>query len=333
MANIPVTRSQLLLPFVGILDEIGAPTNSLLEKFRLPSFLETKSDRYIPLLPAIRFVETAQRTQGIKDFGFLASERLHFSHLNEKTRALITHSPTLLVALRHACNWASREDTVLSMWMERDNDHVRVCSRLNRTNGLLHLEHSQWLQNIFSIYIVRQFTGPNWTPTTIAFQARYTPSVETQSLWPNVQFLSGQHAAWISVPISCLSISNRATNLNPPPHDHEDDPSAYDIVKILKMMLPSYLNEGVPTLPEVAEMAGVSTRTFQRKLSHADLTYSDILDTIRFENASTLLRDSDSKIIEVAFASGYTDPAHFSRAFRRIAGVTPRQFREQSRLR
>jgi hypothetical protein len=45
------------------------------------------------------------------------------------------------------------------MWFERDDDHVRVCSRLARTNGLLHLEHAQWLQNIFSIYIVRQFAG------------------------------------------------------------------------------------------------------------------------------------------------------------------------------
>ncbi|MDT3380078.1 helix-turn-helix transcriptional regulator [Labrys neptuniae] len=79
-------------------------------------------------------------------------------------------------------------------------------------------------------------------------------------------------------------------------------------------------------------MAGVSTRTFQRKLSHLGLTYSDILDTVRYENASTLLRDTDCKIIDVSFSSGYTDPAHFSRAFRRISGVTQRQFRKQSRL-
>ena len=117
------------------------------------------------------------------------------------------------------------------------------------------------------------------------------------------------------------------------PHDHEDGPSGYDIVEILKLMLPSYLDEGVPTLAEVAEMAGVSTRTFQRKLSQVELTYSDILDTVRFESASTILRDTDSKIIEVAFSSGFTDQAHFSRAFRRISGVTPRQFREQARLR
>ncbi|MEJ5083380.1 helix-turn-helix transcriptional regulator [Ochrobactrum sp. MYb379] len=333
MANIPLTRSQFLLPFVGILDELGAPTSTLLKKARLPFSFETKRDLYVPVLPAIQFIETAQSSQGITDFGFLASQRLHFSHLREKTRALIAHSPTLLVALRHACTEASREDTILSMWIERDSDHVRVCSKLAITKELQHLEHAQWLQNIFSIYIVRQFTGPSWTPPVMAFEAHYTPSEATQSFWPNVRFMSGQHAAWISIPISCLSLSNRLAGSFHPVQDQEDGPSGYDIVELLKLMLPSYLDGGVPTLAEIAEMAGVSARTFQRKLANVDFVYSDILDAVRFERSSNLLRESDSKIIDIAFASGYSDPAHFTRAFRRISGVTPRQFREQSRLR
>ncbi|MNL69951.1 HTH-type transcriptional activator RhaS [compost metagenome] len=97
-------------------------------------------------------------------------------------------------------------------------------------------------------------------------------------------------------------------------------------------MLPSYLDGGVPTLAEIAEMAGVSTRTFQRKLANIGFVYSDILDVVRFERSSHLLRESNSKIIDIAFASGYSDPAHFTRAFRRISGVTPRQFREQEQL-
>lgn len=78
MADIPLTRGQFLLPFVSILDDIGAPTETLLERSRLPSSLAEKSDLYLPLLPALRFVETAQRTQGIEDFGFLAARRLAF---------------------------------------------------------------------------------------------------------------------------------------------------------------------------------------------------------------------------------------------------------------
>ncbi|MGY3609161.1 MULTISPECIES: helix-turn-helix domain-containing protein [unclassified Bradyrhizobium] len=333
MARLPLTRCQFLMPFADVLTDIGAPTSSLLEKFRLPSSLEEKSALYVPILPAIRFAESAQRTQDIEDFGFLATRRLNFSHLSEKTRILIAHSPTLLVALQHVCKWAPLEDTNLSIWIEHADEHVRICSRLAGTNGLLHLEHSQWLQNIFSIYIVRQFAGPDWMPATIAFEARYTPRPATQSFWPNTRFLSGQHASWIDVPISSLSLSNLPNEIGPPPHNDEGGSSGYEIIESLKLMLPSYLDEGVPTLADIAEMAGVSTRSFQRKLSHAGLTYSDLVDTVRFDIASKLLRDTDSKIIEIAFSSGYTDPAHFTRAFRRIAGATPRQFRKQSRLR
>jgi AraC-like DNA-binding protein len=332
MADIPLTRCQFLLPFVGILDETGAPTSSLLTKFRLPSSLVDKSDLYVPLMPAIRFMETARRSQGIEEFGFLASQRLHFSHMREKTRALIAHSPTLLVALRHACTWAPREDTILSMWIEHDDDHARICTRLAGTNGSCIWSICNGSRTSSRYTSSGSSREPDWMPATIAFEARYTPRPATQSLWPNVRFLSGQHAAWIDVPISYLSLTNHRKDVSPAPQAYEDGPSGYDIVELLKLMLPSYLDDGIPALAEVAEMAGVSTRSFQRKLAHVGLSYSDLLDTVRYENASKLLRDSNSKIIDIAFSSGYTDPAHFSRAFRRISGVTPRQFREQSRL-
>lgn len=331
MADIPLTRGQFLLPFVSILDDIGAPTETLLERSRLPSSLAEKSELYLPLLPALRFVETAQRSQGIEDFGFLAARRLQFSHMREKTRAFIAHSPTLLVALRHACREASGEDTILSMWIEHDTDHVRVCSRLTGP-WPLQLKHAQWIQNIFSVYIVRQFAGSDWMPAAIGFESSYRPSPATLSCWPNVRFLSGQHAAWIRVPTMLLGLPNRSAASFAPPPDNEDGPSAYNIVDLLKLMLPAYLDEGTTALADVAEIAGISIRTLQRRLAHLGLSYSDLLDTVRYENASKLLRDTDCRIIDVAFSSGYTDPAHFSRAFRRMTGVTPRQFREQSRL-
>jgi AraC-like DNA-binding protein len=329
MAKIHLTRCQYLIPFADILNGLGAPTGSLLAKFRLPTSLEEKSDHYVPIFPAIDFADFAQRSQGIVDFGFHASRQVHFGHLSEKTRTLIGLSATLLVALKQTCKWASLEDSNLSNWLEHHDDHVRICSRLAGTKGFQHLEHSQWLQNIIPIHIVRQFAGSDWSPATIAFEARYTPSPACQSLWPNTRFLSGQEASWIDVPIAFLALPNR-TNGNPSLLPGEEvERSGYEIVETLKLMLPSYLDEGPPSLAEIAELAGVSMRSFQRKLSYAGLTYSDLIDTVRFENASKLLRDTDCKIIEVAFSSGYADPAHFTRAFRRMAGVTPRQFRKQ----
>jgi AraC-like DNA-binding protein len=333
MNGIPLARCQFLIPFAAIHNGVGAQTEALLAKFRLPTSLEEKADHFIPILPALRFAEAAQRSQGITDIGFQASRQLQFCHLSEKLRAIIGHSPTLFTALQQLCKWAPLEDTILNMWLERCDDYVRICSRLEKTAGLLHLEHAQWLQSVFTIHTVRQFAGPGWAPSTIAFEAHYAPSRETQSFWPNTRFLSGQNASWIDVPVSLLSLPNLANEALPNLPKDEAEPSGNKIVGALKLMLPSYLDEGVPTVAEIAEMAGISVRSFQRKLSGMGLSYSGLVDTVRFENAAKLLRDTDAKVIDVAFSSGYTDPAHFTRAFRRISGVTPREFREQSRPR
>lgn len=333
MSAIPLARCQFLIPFADIHDEVGGPTTSLLERFRLPTAPAEKADHFVPLLPIIRFAEAVQRSQGITDLGFQASRRLQFCHLSEGLRTLIGSSPTLFTALQRVCKWASLEDTVLHMWVERDDDHVRLCSKLAGTAGMPHLEHSQWLQNVLPIHIVREFAGPDWVPARMGFEARYTPHRDTLAFWQNTRFLPGQTASWIEVPISDLSLPNLAHQQPATASDDDAGPGDSDFVSTLRLMLPSYLGEGTPTVAQVADMVGTSVRSLQRRLSDAGLTFSDMLGTARFDNAARLLRDSDAKIIEVAFSSGYVDHAHFTRAFRRMSGVTPRQYREQSRLR
>ncbi|MGF6310473.1 AraC-like DNA-binding protein [Bradyrhizobium sp. i1.8.4] len=332
MTILPLTRCQFIIPVAAICDEIGAPTEALLAKFRLPASLEEKPEHYIPILQAVRFAEAAQRAQGVTDIGFQAARLLQFCHLSEKMRASIRFSPTLFIALQQFCKWASLEDTTASVWLERDDNHVRICTKLAGTARMPHLEHSQWLQNVVSMHIVRQFSGADWVPATMAFEARYEPSLETRSFWPNTCFMSGQDSSWIDIPVSFLDLPNRASQTQAASHDDGAAPSGHEIVSAVKLMLPSYLDEKIPTVAEIAEMAGISIRSLQRKLSNAGVTYSDLLDGVRFENAAKLLRDTNSKIIDVAFSSGYTDPAHFTRAFRRFSGVTPREFRGKWKL-
>ncbi|TKT71648.1 AraC family transcriptional regulator [Afipia massiliensis] len=326
MTAFHLIRCQFLIPFADVCDEIGAPTEALLSKLRLPVSLEEKANHYIPILLAVRFAETAQRSQGITDIGFQAARRLQFCHLSERLRTAIRFSPTLFVALQQLCKWASFEDTALGAWLERDDNRVRICTKLAGTSNVPHPEHSHWLQNVMSMHVVRQFAGPDWVPATMAFEGRYEPSPETRSVWGNTRFMSNQSASWIDVPVSMLDLPNLASE-TPASHDDEAGPDGHEIVSAIKLMLPSYLDDKIPTVAEIAEMAGISIRSFQRKLSNAGVSYSDLLDRVRFENASKLLRGTDAKIIDVAFSSGYTDPAHFTRAFRRFTGVTPREFR------
>jgi AraC-like DNA-binding protein len=331
MTILPLTRCQFIIPFAAICDAIGAPTETLLTRFRLPASLQEKAEHYIPILQAVRFAEAAQRSQGITDIGFQAARQLQFCHVSEKMRAIIRFSPTLFIALQQLCKWASLEDTTVSVWLERDDHRVRICSKVAGTARVPHLEHSQWLQNVYVMHIVRQFAGPHWVPATFAFEASYEPSLETRSFWQNTRFMSGQNSSWIDIPVSFLDLPNLASETPATSHDNGGGPSGHEIVSAVRLMLPSYLDESIPTVAEIAEMAGISSRSFQRKLSSAGVSYSDLLDGVRFENAAKLLRDTDARIIDVAFSSGYSDPAHFTRAFRRFSGVTPREFRGKSK--
>jgi len=331
MSLISLTRCQFLMPFADLHAQIGAPTESLLEKFKLPVVLHGKEDSYVPIRNAIQFAETAARTQGITDFGYRVSLGVAFEHLSQGTQALILNAPTLFSALRFACARAHIEDTNLVMHLEFHGDTLRICTRLKGTAGLQHFEHSQWIQNVLPVEIVRKFVGPAWTPRTMAFEAHYTPGMDAREHWGNSRFLSRQKTSWIDVPVKYLGLCSLPVEDADASDGVGDAGSPNGLVRTLTLMLPAYLDGKVPTLMDVAEMANTSRRSLQRMLSDTGLSYREILNAVRFERAVALLRNEEMKITDIALSLGYSDPAHFTRSFQRAAGVSPSRFRVANR--
>ena len=60
-----------------------------------------------------------------------------------------------------------------------------------------------------------------------------------------------------------------------------------------------------------------------------ECSFSTIIQQARFEIARELLGNPSVSITDIAFAAGYENPQHFSRAFRRLTGVSPRSFRQR----
>lgn len=107
-------------------------------------------------------------------------------------------------------------------------------------------------------------------------------------------------------------------------------PAAWDFPTSLRKVLRSYLSDGCPNIEFAAGIVGCSVRTLQRRLKQLQLSYSEIVQQPRYESAVRLLGESGTSVIDAAYAVGYSDPAHFSRAFKRLAGVSPIQFQAAS---
>jgi AraC-like DNA-binding protein len=84
---------------------------------------------------------------------------------------------------------------------------------------------------------------------------------------------------------------------------------------------------GSVSTAETAHALDVSVRTLQRELNCSGLTYRDLVAKLRFERASELLREGGLNIAQIAQNLGYSNSAHFARAFRKTCGLAPNEFR------
>ena len=82
------------------------------------------------------------------------------------------------------------------------------------------------------------------------------------------------------------------------------------------------------TLAEIARASHLSVS----RLAHIfkeqmGITIIDYLTSVRIERAKQLLLATDQNCTEVCFEVGYNNQSYFTRTFKELVGVTPRQFR------
>ncbi len=107
-----------------------------------------------------------------------------------------------------------------------------------------------------------------------------------------------------------------------------DTAPASDFADALRQLAGTVLTDGdPPRIETMAEVTGLSVRTLQRRLAKHGLSHSQIVEQARYQTATRLLGGSDIRITDIAMDLGYADSAHFTRAFKRWAGVTPSEYR------
>jgi AraC family transcriptional regulator len=89
-----------------------------------------------------------------------------------------------------------------------------------------------------------------------------------------------------------------------------------------------------PTLEQIATVARLSPYHFARQFKAATgLPPHQYVIARRVERAKQLLQaGTDPSLAEVAAHAGFSDQSHFCRHFKRLVGVTPRQFRTPARI-
>jgi AraC-like DNA-binding protein len=84
------------------------------------------------------------------------------------------------------------------------------------------------------------------------------------------------------------------------------------------------LHTGEASVELIARKLGISRQTLFRKLKAEGATFKKVLDELRHKLALHYLNDKNASVNETAYLVGFSEPAAFSRAFKRWTGSRPR---------
>src|SRR6266849_2404151 len=89
-------------------------------------------------------------------------------------------------------------------------------------------------------------------------------------------------------------------------------------------LLVPVLHTGEATVEMIASKLGISRHTLFRKLKSEGVTFEQVLDELRHQMALYYLNGKKVSVNQTAYLLGFSEPAAFSRAFKRWTGSSPR---------
>jgi AraC-like DNA-binding protein len=324
-----------LLPDV-LLERLGEKARDhVFESVGLPPGLIENRDQRIPIESLAKLFEQAANSTSDPYFGLDVGLKML-----PGTFGLWAHYAMQGANLRDALMRASR-----TLQYHQDNTRLRIKRRPGNqvaweywhphVNSPMFRQHTDHVSSIM-IRFIREFTGRNWRPQWIevGYSApRWIGRLEEKA---KTEWVFDQPAIALVMPSSMLSMrgsakarvmSGRLISL----HDLQSQQKIRApvgrtdrFVAIITMRL----LDGLSDIEGVANTLDMSVRSLQRELNNEGLTYRSLLTHCRMTRAESLIRESDAPLKRIGFELGYSDPAHFTRAYIQYFGHPPSVLRQ-----
>lgn len=308
-------------PILDALEEAGGPLGPLMTSART---LLHDPAALLPVATAGMLFEEAERHSGRSDFAFRVGERSPLLELGEWGK-ILAQSPTVADLLFALVYHAPRFNSGERFWIaRRGNDihlHLRFTSRLTYGRRAAH-EYTLMLL----LQAIRLAAGLGWRPGEIHLEG--APPAHAAVLAAQAEQAICFQCPGLTIVFPARVAALRFPNLSLPAPAAAVAPTPCETFEgSIRQVVEALLKLGAPELPIAAEIACMSERSFQRRLTECGLSFTRLVDEARFESARRLLADRSIKIAEISAELGYTDSANFTRAFRRWSGMPPQVFR------
>ncbi len=203
------------------------------------------------------------------------------------------------------------------------------------------------LQNIeqdieFSIAILirllKEKIGTDWSPERINFSySSNKPTAHLKKILGNNCYFD-QPCNSVILPSSLLTL--KLTNADPlllqiilkqANIELEKINQQNDFIYSVKLLISIGLSTQNFSVGDLANQLNLTTRTLNRRLHKYNTCFNDLRNEIILDIAKEALLTTESSITEIAMKLGYSDSTTFVRSFKRLAQLSPLQYRKKQR--
>ncbi|ODA66635.1 HTH-type transcriptional regulator VirS [Methyloligella halotolerans] len=325
MRSYALTKASTVGPIAEIVAASGGSIADVFRKSELPLTLLDQPQRLILLRDQFRLLETAARTIGDHGLAVRLSTEAGVPGLGAYGAHLVT-LPTLGDAIGESSrSLASLLQGATTISLTVTGPWARWTYSVTENLGLGQ-QKNEMLAIGYMLALLRYFAGNSFTPDRVEIAGRFDGRRQIEDVVAS-DVTSGETAG-VVFPAELLALPNPRPASGPEP-DYPAVPAETELTEVVRHIFLLQLDQGESGIDHVAARLGLSRRTLQRRLREQAVSFESLAETTLRDQARALLKDRDMPITEIALSLGYSDPAHFTRAFRRWTGETPLAWRRR----
>lgn len=324
-ATIPLIRFGYAKILIHLFSEQGYNLQRILHESGLPSDLYQLDNELLPVEPVRRLLYLIANQVGVTQFGDIL--RLAFKQqMIPEIAKKFSHCSTLDEALQSAQKIFNCDATHARVALETHLGRRWFC-RHTRFEEHPHFLWSEVFAVMYSIELIRFLTKSAWMPARIMIRSQQSELFRSVLDQP-VQLFVAQEMTALSVAEKELQSKVNIPSIFPAQAAPVIEWHSSFTDSVFTALQP-YIKEHVLTIDNACVLLKITPRTLQRRLKEENTSFRKLKDSLMFSLSCELMAKGHS-LTYIASQLGYANLSHFSRAFKRISGITPKLYKTTS---